>query len=55
MAKDTCLDLEGQLAQCFPEVAQTALQRFALEGRRTADREQRTLLRVHITYKQKQK
>ena len=37
----------------FQEVALTVLQRIALEGRTIADREQRTLLRVHIiTYKQ---
>ena len=45
MVKDTCLGLERQ-------VALTSLQRIALEGRRTADREQRTLLRAHATYKQ---
>ena len=53
MFKDTCLVLEKQVAQYTQEVVLTALQRIALEGRRLADQEQRTLLRVHvITYKQ---
>ena len=53
MVKDTCLGLERQVAQQIQEVALTALQRIALEGRRLADQEQRTLLRIHvITYKQ---
>ena len=53
MVKDTCLVLEKQVAQQTQELALTALQRIALEGRRLADQEQRTLLRVHvITYKQ---
>ena len=52
MVKDTCLGLERQVAQWVQEVALTALQRIALEGRRTADRVQRTLLCVHTTYKQ---
>ena len=53
MVKDTCLGLERQVAQQFQEVALTALQRIALEGRRIVDQEQRTLLRVHvIAYKQ---
>ena len=52
MVQDTCLGLERQVAQCFQKVAQTALQSIALEGRRTAVREQRTLLHVHVTYKQ---
>ena len=52
MVKDTCLGLERQAAQWIQEVALTALQSIALEGRRIADRAQRTLLRVHvITYK----
>ena len=53
MFKDTCLGLENEVAQYTQEVALTALQRIALEGRRLVDQEQRTLLRVHIiTYKQ---
>ena len=53
MVKETCLGLERQVAQQVQEVALTALQRIALEGRRIADREQRTILRVHVTtYKQ---
>ena len=53
MFKDTCLVLGKQVAQQTQEVALTALQRIALEGRRLADQEQRTLLCVHvITYKQ---
>ena len=53
MVKGTCLDLERQVAQWVQEVAQNVLQRIALEGRRTAGREQRTLLRVHVTYERK--
>ena len=53
MVKDTCLVLEKQVAQYTQEVALTALQSIALEGRRLADQEQRTLLLVHvITYKE---
>ena len=53
MVKNTCLVLEKQVAQYTQEVALTALQRIALERRRLADQEQRTLLRVNvITYKQ---
>ena len=54
MFKDTCLVLGKQVAQQTQEFALTALQRIALEGRRLADQEQRTPLRVHvITEKQK--
>ena len=52
MVNDTCLGLERQVAQWIQGVALVALQRIALEGRRIADRKQRTLLRVHATYKQ---
>ena len=55
MITDTYLDLERQVAQWVQEVARNALQRITLEGRRTADREQRTLLGVHVTYKKKGK
>ena len=53
MVKDTCLGLERQVAQWVQKVTQTTLQRIALKGRIIADREQRTLLRIHVTYKQR--
>ena len=55
MVKYTCLGLERQVAQWVQETAQNALQRIVLEGRRIDDREQRTLLRVHVTYKEKKR